>query len=153
MEGAKRLVFDTSIYIGAIRGGLFSPTFRMLQETLPRTYLSSVVSAELLAGATNPAARRAVMDFVRRAHRVRRVVTPDTRTWERAGERLGEIRQDNPHLRPRIKTFWNDVLIAMSAKQAGAMVVTQNAQDFQLLQRHIPFELHILALDIHRSFA
>ena len=43
METAKRLVFDTSVYISAIRGGLFSPVFRILQETLPRAFLASVV--------------------------------------------------------------------------------------------------------------
>lgn len=144
METAKRLVFDTSIYIAAIRGGLFSPAFRLLQEKLPRTFLSSVVSAELLAGATHPAARRAVMDFVRRAHKVRRVVTPDAGTWERAGELLGEIRQGRPHLRSQVKTLWNDVLIAVSARQVGAMVVTQNARDFELLQHYLRFELHVL---------
>ncbi len=93
MQTAKRLVFDTSIYIAAIRGGLFSPEFRTLQETLPRSYLASVVSAELLAGATNQTAKRVVLDFIRRAHRVRRVVTPDDSAWERAGEILGALRQ------------------------------------------------------------
>ena len=145
METAKRLVFDTSVYISAIRGGLFSPVFRMLQETLPRAFLASVVSAELLAGATNPAARRTVMDFVRRAHKVRRVVTPDAGTWERAGTLFSEIRQGSPHLRPQVKMLWNDVLIALSARQVGAMIVTRNARDFELLRQYIPFELHILS--------
>ncbi len=65
MEMARWLIFDTSVYIAAIRGGLFSPAFRMLQEKLPRTYLASVVSAELLAGATNQRAKRVVVDFTR----------------------------------------------------------------------------------------
>jgi predicted nucleic acid-binding protein len=144
METAKRLVFDTTVYIAAIRGGVFGPAFRMLQEKLPRTFLSSVVSAELLAGATTPAARRTVMDFVRRAHTVRRVVTPDAATWERTGELLSAIRQGNSDLRSRVETLWNDGLIAVSARQVGATVVTHNARDFELLRRYLPFELHIL---------
>ncbi len=145
IETAKRLVFDTSVYIAAIRGGLFSPASRTLQDKLPRTYLSSVVAAELLAGATNQEGRRAVAYFIRRAHRVARVVTPDAGSWERAGEHLGEIRRREPHLRSKIPTLWNDLLIALSGRQMGAMVVTQNARDFELLRRYLRFDLHILS--------
>ena len=145
MQPAKWLVFDTSVYITAIQGGLFSPAFRTLQENLPRTYLASVVCAELLAGATNQAARRAVLELVRRAHRVRRVVTPGASDWEHAGEHLGEIRRREPHLRSKIRTLWNDLLIALCARQVGAMVVTHNARDFELLRRYLRFNLHILS--------
>jgi predicted nucleic acid-binding protein len=145
METAKRLLFDTSVYIAAIQGGVFSPAFRVLQEKLPRTHLASVVAAELLAGAANHAARRVVLDFTRWAHRVRRVVTPDAGAWERAGELLGQIRQKEPHLRSKVPTLWNDLLIALCARQVGAMVVTHNARDFDLLRRFFRFDLHILS--------
>jgi len=81
METAKRLVFDTTVYIAAIQAGVFSPAYRMLQDKLPRTHLASVVSAELLTGATDRAACRAVLDFVRQAHMVRRIVTPSASDW------------------------------------------------------------------------
>ncbi len=145
MEMAKRLVFDTSVYLAAIQGGLFSPAHRILQEKLPRTFLSSVVSAELLAGATNRAAKRAVRDFTRKAHGVRRVVAPDAGAWERAGELLGDIQVREPHFRSKIPRLWNDLLIALCARQVGAMVVTQNARDFELLRRYFRFDLHILS--------
>jgi len=44
MERAKRRLFVTSVYIAAIRGGLFSPAFRLLLESLPRTHPASVVT-------------------------------------------------------------------------------------------------------------
>lgn len=92
---------------------------------------------------TNQEARRAVYDFTRWAHKVRRVVTPDAGSWERAGELLGEIRQREPHLRSKLPTVWNDVLIALSARHVGAMVVTHNARDFELLRHYLRFDLHI----------
>jgi predicted nucleic acid-binding protein len=144
MERAKRLLFDTSVYISAIRGGLFSPAFRLLQENLPRTHLASVVSAELLAGATTLAARRAVLAFIRQAHAVRRVVTPDAGAWERAGEILAEIRRDAPQLRSKVPTLWNDLLIALSARQVGAAVFTRNSRDFTLIRQHLRFDLQIV---------
>ena len=144
MERAKRLLFDTNVYIAAIRGGLFCPAFRILQEKLPRTHLASVVSAELLAGAITPAARRVVLDFIRLAHGVHRVVVPSADSWERAGVLLGEIRQKEPSLRSKLPTLWNDLLIALSARQIGATVVTGDIRDFELLRRYLRFNLHIL---------
>ncbi len=145
METAKRLVFDTTVYIAAIHGGVFSPAYRTLQDKLPRTHFASVVCAELLAGATHRAARRAVLDFVRQAHKVRRIVTPTASDWQRAGEHLGEIRRKEPDVRSKIPTLWNDLLIALCARQVGATVVTHNAHDFNLLRRYLRFDLHVLA--------
>ena len=106
METAKRLVFDTNVCTAAIREGLFGPTLRTLQAALPRTFLASVVTAQLLAGTTTQGARRAVLDLTRWAHRVRRVVSPDARSWERTGGILSEIRGKEPHLRSKIPTLW-----------------------------------------------
>ena len=135
------VIFDTSIYVAAIRGGLLSSAFRLLQESLPRTYLSSVVSAELHAGCTTEAARRAVHEFTLRAQRVRRVVTPSHTTWERAGDILARIRRTEPALRTKLTTLWNDVLVALSSRDIGARVVSYDTRDFSLIRRYILFEL------------
>ncbi len=144
MVGARKLVFDTSVYISAIRGGLVSPAFRALQEGLPRTHLASVVSAELRAGATTTAARHAVRRFTRWAEKVGRVVTPSAASWNGAGDILAQIRAQEPHLRSKVSTLWNDLLIAASARQIGAAVVTENAEDFELLRRYLRFEIRAL---------
>jgi predicted nucleic acid-binding protein len=104
-----------------------------------------MVSAELLAGATTPAARRAVLTLTKQAHTVHRVVTPDAGAWERAGELLGQIGQDEPHLRSKIPTLWNDLLIALSARQIGAVLVTKNTRDFTLIHRYLRFDLQVLS--------
>jgi predicted nucleic acid-binding protein len=145
MPTGKWLVFDTGVYIAAIRGGLEGPTYQILQQSLPRTYLASVVSAELRAGATTETARRAVQDFTRSASRVGRVVTPSASAWDRAGDLLGHIRRRELHLRDKVQRLWNDVLIALSARQIGATVVTENARDFDLLRRYLRFDLEPLA--------
>ena len=141
MPIADSLVFDTSVYIAAIQGGLESPALRALQEGLPRTHLASVVSAELRAGATNERARRAVDHFTRWAHRVGRVVTPSAASWERAGDVLSAIRQREPRLRSKLPSLWNDLLIALCARQVGATVITADVDDFALLRRYLQFQL------------
>jgi len=143
MPRPSRILFDTNVYIAAISGGLGSPAFRALQESVPRTYLAAVVSAELRAGATSRAAQRAVEQFTRRAHAVGRVVAPGVATWQKAGDLLGRIRRSEPHLRSKLRGLWNDLLIALSAREIGAVVVTYDADDFGLLRRYVAFELRI----------
>ena len=141
MPGSRWLVFDTTVYIAAIRGGLGSTAARALEAWRTRTYLASVVSAELRAGATVEVARRAVHDLTIWSHRVERVVTPTTASWERAGDVLGQLRRREPALRSRLASLWNDLLIALSARQVGGVVVTDNLRDFELLRRYVHFDL------------
>ena len=42
---------------------------------------------------------------------------------------------------PKMPTLWSDVLIALSARQIGATLVTRNVADFELLRRYVRFEL------------
>jgi len=99
--------------------------------------------AELRAGAITDPARRAVRQFTGWADRVGRVVTPSAAAWERAGDVLGRLRQQEPELRSKVPALWNDLPIALSARQVGARVVTANARDFQLLGRYLRFDLEI----------
>lgn len=138
-------VFDTSVYVLAIRAGLASPLADRLQRELRRSYLCSVVSGELRAGATSDAARGLVHGFTLWAHRVGRVVVPTAPTWERAGDVFAQIRVQQPQLRSRLAGLWNDVLIALSSRQIGATVVTADARDFGLLRHYIRFDLETIA--------
>lgn len=106
-----------------------------------KTYLASVVSAELRAGATADIARRAVQELTLWSHRVDRVVTPTAASWDRAGDVLGRLRQREPGFRSKIVYLWNDLLIALCARQIGATVVTENLRDFELLRRYVSFDL------------
>ncbi len=133
------------MYVSAIQGGVFGSVYRRLRETLPRPYLASVVAAELRAGAVNEAARRAVHDVTQWAHRVGRIVTPGVGPWERAGDILGDIRRTEVHLRSKVPTLWNDLLIALCARQIGATVETENLEDFELLRRYVRFDLRAFA--------
>jgi predicted nucleic acid-binding protein len=141
----RRVVFDTSVYIEAIRAGVSSSLSRRLQDELPRSYLCSVVSAELRAGATSDLGRRMIGRFTLWALRVGRVVTPSAAAWERAGDVLGELRAREPALRSRVATLWNDLLIALSTRQIGATLVTADAHDFELIRRYLRFDLEILS--------
>jgi predicted nucleic acid-binding protein len=135
------VVFDTNVYVAALREGVGGGAFARIRARAPRTFLASVVSAELRAGAMDRVGRLAVRDLVEQFDRLRRIVTPDARSWNLAGDVLGDIRRREPSLRAKVASLWNDALIALSARQIGASVVTGNVRDFELLHRFMPFDL------------
>jgi len=140
MLGHNWRVFDTNVYVAAIREGEHGDAFERLRTAAPHTYLASVVSAELRAGAVDNVGRQAVAELVEPFHRSRRVVTPDASSWNRAGDLLADIWRKEPRSRDKIPSLWNDALIALSARQVGASVVTKNVRDFALLRRYARFE-------------
>jgi len=141
MAVAEPVVFDTSVYVAAMRAGPESEPARLLRSRLPRTHLAAVVAAELQAGVVHAEARRAVAALMRAARRVGRLVTPTFRSWLRVGEVMAVIRRREPRHASKLPRLWNDVLIAVSATQIGATVVSANRGDFELARRYLSFAL------------
>lgn len=143
MPRGKWVLFDTNVYVAALREGIRGSAFARIRESAPRTFLASVVSAELRAGAVDQTGRSVVLELTDRFDRLGRVVTPEARSWSLAGDILGDIRRREPGMRDRIARLWNDALIALSARQIGASVVTGNVGDFELLRRFVRFDLEL----------
>ena len=141
MPRGKWVLFDTNVYVAALREGVRGAAFARIRESAPRTFLASVVSAELRAGAVDQTGRSVVLELTDRFDRLGRVVTPEARSWSLAGDVLGDIRRREPGMRDKIASLWNDALIALSARQIGAAVVTGNVGDFELLRRFVRFDL------------
>jgi predicted nucleic acid-binding protein len=141
MPRGKWVLFDTNVYVAALREGVRGAAFARIRESAPRTFLASVVSAEVRAGAVDQSGRSVVLELTDRFDRLGRVVTPEARSWSLAGDVLGDIRRREPGMRDKIASLWNDALIALSARQIGAAVVTGNVGDFELLRRFVRFDL------------
>ena len=139
----RKVIFDTNIYIHAIRGGPFSEAYNLLIDSWPFLHLSSIVSAELYAGATDSLGMRLVQHFVSRSEGVGRVVTPTHGTWNEAGQIFAKIRRQEPGYRSKFPELFNDILIALSSLQIGATIYTKDEADFQLIRRHKRFSLEI----------
>jgi predicted nucleic acid-binding protein len=135
------MVFDTNVYVAALREGLGGASFGRLEESAPRTFLASVVSAELRAGARDEVGRRTVGELVTRFARLGRVVVPTDGSWNDAGDILAQVARREPGLRTKVRGLWNDTLIALSVRQIGATLITENLRDFRLLRRYVRFEL------------
>ena len=142
----EKVIYDTSVYIEVLRSEPFAEAFRSRYEAnIPFTFFNSVVSQELLAGATDSLKRTAVEGFYRAFERSRRLVTPSHTAWKEAGRILGVIRGQRKDQKDRLTgSFVNDLLIALSAKSVGAKVVTLNADDFTLIRKYVPFAFETL---------
>ena len=141
---SRKVIYDTNVYIRAMRLGPASREYALLQNSLPSTYVSSVVSGELNVGAQDLAGVKLVRQFLSGTERVGRVVTPTHASWNQAGQSLAAIYKSQPRYRSKLPALFNDALIAMCALQIGAFVCTLDKEDFELLRRHRRFDLVVL---------
>ena len=143
MSNAERkYVLDTNLFIDGLR-------YEQAQQELvrfhtlfaPFEFLSAIVVQELVAGTRSATDQRAlqrhiVEPFARRG----RLVTPSFHAWQLSGELLAQLNRKQG-LRPAetSKSFGNDVLLALSCREAGLTLVTANTKDFERINRLVPF--------------
>ena len=73
--------------------------------------------------------------------RADRILTPSAAAWHRSGDLLAEMMwQEGLEVQRVSKAFANDVLLALSCRESGCVLVTDNARDFQRIRRFIQFE-------------
>ena len=118
-----KYLLDTNVYLEAFRSedkqARFRKTFFPL---LPATFLSAVVAYELSVNAQDRRTPTLLKEFIHPMERMGRVVT-----W-----------------RSKLPGLLNDILIALCARQIGALLFTYNRADFRLIRRHIGFSLRLL---------
>jgi predicted nucleic acid-binding protein len=130
-------LLDANIYFAAIHDAGFLERHRdALLRIGPRTFLSSVVRSELLQGGKGDLGRARVSRATRHLERAGRVVPPTHDDWVSAGTVQGRIWDDDASLRN--KRLLHDILIACAARRIGAILITENARDFDLIRRYLP---------------
>ena len=136
-------LLDSNVYIAAFSEPGFGEEFRRFHHgQLQQIILSAVVAHELLVGADTPRrqrdlARGLITPFQTR----RRLHSPGWATWERAADvdrRLRALGGYAAGLSQR--SFAHDILIAATAREVGATVITRNLADFALICRVLSFK-------------
>ena len=133
-------LIDSNLYIRGFRElafGLALQEFHRLH--LPRLVVSAVVASELLIGAQRPDRERAIRRTLIEPFRTRRrLLTPTWSTWELAAKIDRGIRARAAN-RAKLdqRSFLQDILIAASAREVGATIITENTADFLLIGRHV----------------
>lgn len=123
---------DTSALLDAVRRPERWPALQRSLES-GRTWLSSVVVAELYAGTRSPQDALVLDRIVAAMRRVGRELTPSEGDWARAGRLIARRIRLSGGLRPR--DHLADVLILVSAARLGGVVVTANVRHFQAWAR------------------
>lgn len=124
---SQSVVFDTSIYIPYFRG----EAYRNLVESETRrgrNRVSSVVLQELYAGTRSPADKR-LLDNLNQAFAARGLLlTPGHDEWVLTGQLLNQYGRRHGFVTPRHHVA--DILILLSTVRSGAVLITENVQDF-----------------------
>jgi predicted nucleic acid-binding protein len=73
--------------------------------------------------------------------RANRTITPSADAWHRSGDLLAAMaRQEGLQIAGVPKAFANDVFLAVSCREAGCMLVTDNVRDFRRIRRFVQFD-------------
>ena len=132
------LLFDTSVYV----------SYRNAAESLQAGWFSAVVWQELAAGANGRSELQRLAATGAWYHKRGRLLVPEKDAWWQAGQILNHLLSDlsrahkgrtRPQLaQPKKQSIIRDVLIAVSAKQQGVTVISDN-EDFPLIRHYYEF--------------
>lgn len=139
------VLFDTSVYIAALRGGNEAIlSFRRLAADSP-LWLSAVVLEELYAG-TAPRDLHVVQRLERDFERAGRTLVPNLTDWSHAGIVISQLAARYHYEQVGRGRLTNDALIAASAGRMGITVLTRNPRDFSRLAEFRHFQWRVANL-------
>ena len=141
--GSRKFVLDTNCFIDASRTDAGADAFaEFCARVAPRLYLSTVVAAELRAGARDASERRVLDRRVLSPYaRRRRLVNPSVAAWDALGTTLGRLVEDEGLVLGDVrKSFIFDVLVAWSCREIGAVLVSRSAKDLSRIAKVFTFE-------------
>lgn len=142
MSAARKYALDTQLFIDAFRDPVANERLQRFHRAFaPFEYLSVVVAQELRSGVKRDEDRktleRHVLDVFERSGRT---FAPSARAWHRSGDLLAEMaRTEGVAIGRLSKSFANDVLLAISCRETGYVLVTRNERDFQRIRRYVSF--------------
>jgi predicted nucleic acid-binding protein len=142
----RKLLLDASVYIQAIR----DQRYELLAARVVGgdvIYLSAVVAAELMRGATDARSLRELDKQWRDFRKVGRLITPQAGDWYEAGVVLRRIAANYGYESIGQARLLPDLLIALSARRMGITVVTLNVADFERIAEFRRFAV-VSALDL-----
>jgi predicted nucleic acid-binding protein len=97
------------------------------------------VLSELARGATH----ESELDFVSILAKNHPILTPTERNWLESGSLLYRMHEDKEFSPGKLRDLHFDVLIALSARNHGAIVITSDKSDFELIRHYKEFQLEI----------
>lgn len=135
----KIAIIDSNIYIDLFRNGLYQDELSKIN----RNFIirnSAVVLLELFIGAKEKKEKKLILKMERDLG----IINPTPQNWIESGEILNRLKIKHGFDRRKIRDLVNDTLIATSARGNGAMVITNNGSDFELIREIRLFDLIVI---------
>ncbi len=143
MGSPRKYTLDTNLFIRSFREPSANAELIQFHSAFtPFEYLHSAVVQELRAGVRPGRSLRlleknVLEPFIRRD----RLITPSFTAWKKSGDVLRKLAHKHGlELRSVRKSFANDILLAVSCREAGIVLVTDNLVDFKRIRSVFPFE-------------
>jgi predicted nucleic acid-binding protein len=138
----RRYTLDTNVFIHAARDVTWQQELERFHATFaPFEVLSAVVAQELLAGVTGRTSKTLHANVIEPFERRGRVIVPSYAAWKETGSVLSTLFSSGRSSWPDVsRSFVNDVLLAMSCREAGVVLVTENVRDFSRIAAVRPFD-------------
>lgn len=137
-----KVVFDTSIYIPFINKGITYPD-TSANIGRPLLYMSAVVIEELYAGAFGNKSVKLLDKLYETFDSLDRLIIPEASDWQKTGMIIAKIGKKYGFEDTFLSKMTNDVLIALSARRVGAVVVTNNTKDFLRIKEFVDFKVYM----------
>lgn len=135
-------LFDTSIYVAALRRGDAGVLAIRRLDSGSIVWMSAVVLEELYAGA--PGRGQYVVERLERDFdRAKRVLVPSPSDWTEAGRVLSRLAAKYNYEQIGQGRLTNDALIAISAGRLSIRVISANQRDFGRLAEFHSFQWQV----------
>lgn len=138
-----KYVLDTQLFIDAFRDQAANEALQRFHRAFaPFEHVSDIVAQELRAGVKRDKDRRTLERHVLGLFaRAGRTFAPSATAWHRSGDLLSEMaRKEGLEIGRLSKSFANDVLLALSCREAGCVLVTDNERDFRRIRKYVQFD-------------
>lgn len=137
-----KYILDSNLFIQGFREPAANRELQQFHRFFgPFEYLSAIVVQELRAGVRSGEDLRKLEKHVFSPFvEVGRLVTPSFQAWQTSGDVLATLmRLEGLEVRSVTKAFSNDILLALSCREAGMILVTCNVRDFARIQKVVSF--------------
>ena len=130
-----KILLDTNVLIDFLRAGMHAEWVLSGHGTVVR-FISAVALLELRLGADTPKRKKAV-DRLQQAFQSGRILGLTPSLLDHAGRLFRTMYGNASGLSDRLGPM-NDVLIALTAREIGATVVTSNVLEFRRIAGKVP---------------
>ena len=143
IKATRKYVLDTQLFINAFRDPAANAVLQRFHRAFaPFEHLSVVVAQELRAGVKRNQDRRMLERHVLNVfERAGRIFAPSGDAWHRSGDVLSDMaRKEGLEISRLSKSLANDILLALSCRETGCVLVTENERDFQRIRGYVQFD-------------